>query len=80
MTPQDERELFESIGAIRADVKALRRELLGNGQPGRVGVLEDTVLNHTRYLSELRGKTVVLAAIVAFIASAAMALAHSLLK
>lgn len=43
MNPSQELRIMEKLGAIETDTQLLRKELLGNGQPGRMKLAENAI-------------------------------------
>lgn len=41
-------QLMHEVGEIKTEQQNLRRELLGNGQPGRIQMLENRVDSHQK--------------------------------
>ncbi len=50
-----EAEIREALGRIETEQRAIRRELLGNGQPGRIQMIETKVSEHAEFIARARG-------------------------
>lgn len=46
-------QISSNIGAIKQDLSNFRKELLGNGQPGRIQMIEKDVEEHKDKISNL---------------------------
>lgn len=78
MTPQEYADLTASLAQIRATQDSLYRQLLGNGQPGRIQIIEKRLDDHSgrlKGLEDFKSQWLGKQQIVAAIAAAVMALA-----
>lgn len=57
-----QQQVIADLSEVKADIKSL----IGNGQPGRVGRLEDKVSSHDKIINRLIGGLLVINSLLGF--------------